>query len=82
MHDQEHASGQDEYENYEDRIIDGERVISYNVKEEFRPGGMKVRYKLTVVTGQRGREIELRQLQAIREVLEWSRQHRQQRPPQ
>lgn len=58
--------------------MDGNRVISYNLKEEERPGGMKVRYKIRIVTGPRAREIDARQAQVIREVLEWSRQHRPQ----
>jgi hypothetical protein len=53
-----------------------ERVISYNVDEGI-PGGIKVRYKLRVVTGARARAVEQAQAQVIREVLEWSRQHRQ-----
>ena len=59
--------------------MDGNRVISYNLREEERPGGMKVRYKIRIVTGPRAREIDARQAQVIREVLEWSRQHRQSR---
>jgi hypothetical protein len=58
--------------------MDGYRVISYNLGEEERPGGMKVRYKIRIVTGPRAREIDARQAQVIREVLEWSRQHRPQ----
>ena len=58
--------------------MDGNRVISYNLREEERPGGMKVRYKIKIVTGPRAREIDARQAQVIREVLEWSRQHRPQ----
>jgi hypothetical protein len=58
--------------------MDVRRVISYNLREEERPGGMKVRYKIKIVTGPRAGEIDARQAQVIREVLEWSRQHRQQ----
>jgi hypothetical protein len=53
-----------------------ERIISYNV-DEGMPGGIKVRYKLRVVTGARARAVEQAQAEVIREVLEWSRQHRQ-----
>jgi hypothetical protein len=55
--------------------ISGTRVISYNLKEEERPGGIKVRYKIRVVTGKRAEEIDARQAQAILEVLRWARQH-------
>ena len=59
-------------------IIDSARVISYNLSEEERPDGMKVRYKIQIVSGPRAKEIDARQAQVIREVLEWSRQHRKQ----
>jgi hypothetical protein len=50
------------------------RVISYNVPEGDRPGGIKVRFKIRVATGKRAREIDARQARAIMEVLEWQRQ--------
>ena len=59
------------------REIDGDRIISYNVGEMERPGGIKVRYKVRVVTGPRAKALEAAQAQVLREVLEWSRQHRQ-----
>ena len=57
-------------------IMGIDRIISYNV-DEGMPGGIKVRYKLRVVTGARARVVEQAQAEVIREVLEWSRQHRQ-----
>jgi hypothetical protein len=54
------------------------RVISYNVPEGQRPGGIKVRFKIRVVSGKRAREIDARQAKAIMEVLQWHRQHRSQ----
>ena len=62
-----------------DGIIDWGRVISYNLIEGERPGEMKVRYKIQIVSGPRAKAIDARQAQVIREVLEWSRQHRQPR---
>jgi len=62
-----------------DGIIDAERVISYNLSEGERPDGMKVRYKIKIVSGPRARVIDARQAQVIREVLEWSLKHRQPR---
>jgi len=50
------------------------RVISYNVPEGDRPGGIKVRFKIRIATGKRAREIDARQARAIMEVLEWQRQ--------
>ena len=59
--------------------IDSGRVISYNLSEGERPGGMKVRYKIQIVSGPRAKEIDARQAQVIREVLEWSLKHRKPR---
>ena len=56
-------------------IGDNVRVISYNVPEGQRPGGIKVRFKIRVVTGKRAKEIDARQARAIMEVLQWHRQH-------
>ena len=61
-------------------IGDNVRVISYNVPEGQRPGGIKVRFKIRVVTGKRAREIDARQARAIMEVLQWHRQHQTQTP--
>jgi hypothetical protein len=53
------------------------RIISYNIPKGERPGGIKVRFKIRVVTGKRAKEIDARQARAILEVLQWQRQHRQ-----
>lgn len=55
-----------------------EQIISYNLRKEERPGGMKVRYKIRVVSGPRAKEIDARQAKAIMELLEWARQQRTQ----
>ena len=57
-------------------IGENARVISYNIPERDRPGGIKVRFKIRVATGKRAREIGARQARAILEVLQWQRQHR------
>ena len=51
------------------------RVISYNVNEWERPGGIKVRFKIRIATGKRAKEIDARQAEVIMEVLQWQRQH-------
>ena len=51
------------------------RVISYNVPEGERPGGIKVRFKIRIAAGKRAAEIDARQVVAILEVLQWQRQH-------
>lgn len=56
-------------------IGDNVRVISYNVPEGDRPGGIKVRFKIRIAAGKRAREIDARQAKAIMEVLQWQRQH-------
>jgi hypothetical protein len=58
--------------------IDGNRIISYNLSEGERPGGIKVRYKIRVVVGLRAKALDRAQAGALREVLEWSRSRRQQ----
>ena len=35
--------------------MDGARIISYNLNEDERPGGMKVRIKIRVESGRKGR---------------------------
>ena len=62
-------------------IGENARVISYNVAERGRPGGIKVRFKIRIATGKRAREIDARQARAILEVLQWQRQHQHQTPP-
>jgi hypothetical protein len=52
------------------------RVISYNVPEGERPGGIKVRFKIRIATGKRAKEIDARQAKVIMEVLQWQRQQR------
>jgi hypothetical protein len=58
--------------------INNARVISYNLSEGQRPDGIKVRYKIRIATGKRGREIDARQAAVIMEVLQWLSQHPQQ----
>ena len=63
------------------RIIDGARIISYNFSEGERPGGMKVRAKIRIVSGKQADAVNAAQAEAIRELLIWVRQQRRQ-PPQ
>ena len=59
-------------------IVKGPRIISYNLREEERPDGIKVRYKLRIATGKRARELDARQAAVIMEVLQWLSQHPEQ----
>jgi hypothetical protein len=56
-------------------MVNNARVISYNLIEEERPDGIKVRYKIRVATGKRARELDARQAVVIMEVLQWLSQH-------
>jgi hypothetical protein len=51
------------------------RIISYNLSEDKRPDGIKVRFKVRIATGKRAREIDARQAKAIMEALQWLHQH-------
>jgi hypothetical protein len=53
------------------------RIISYNLKEGERPGGLKVRYKIRIETGRKADALNAQQAAAIKELLLWARQHRQ-----
>jgi hypothetical protein len=56
-------------------IVNNARVISYNLSEGERPGGIKVRYKIRVATGKRAKDIDARQAKVIMEVLQGLSQH-------
>ena len=54
-----------------------EQMISYNIDEAERPGGLKVRFKIKIVTGKMAAALDARQAEAIRRLLEWTLQYRQ-----
>jgi hypothetical protein len=58
---------------------DGARIISYNINEEERPFGIKIRFKIRVVSGREAAAVDRQQADAIREYLRWVRQYRQSR---
>ena len=58
--------------------MDGARIISYNFNEGERPGGMKVRAKIRIVSGKQADAVIAAQAEAIRELLIWVRQQRRQ----
>jgi hypothetical protein len=57
-------------------IPGNDRVISYNLKEDERPDGLKIRYKIRVETGKKAAARDAMLANAVKELLEWSRQHR------
>src|SRR5580692_375163 len=58
---------------------EGARIISYNVNEDSRPFGVKIRFKIRVVTGKEAAAADKLQADAIKEYLRWVRQYRQSR---
>ncbi len=55
--------------------IKGPRIISYNLNEDERPGGLKVRFKIRIETGKKAAALNAQQAEAIRELLQWASQH-------
>ncbi len=53
-----------------------EQLISYNVSEAERPAGLKVRFKIRIVTGKQAALLGERQALAIRGLLEWTMHYR------
>jgi hypothetical protein len=84
MENQEYGSDQAEYDCNSPGIIDGPCIISYNLREDERPDGIKVRFKIRIETGRKAAVTEARQADALRELLLWARQHRTQtqQPPE
>jgi hypothetical protein len=72
---------QEEHDVNSPSSMDGARIISYNFSEGERPGGIKIRAKIRVVSGRQAAALNMRQAEAIRELLIWARQHRQERQP-
>jgi len=58
--------------------MDGARIISYNFTEGERPGGMKIRAKIRIVSGKQAEAVNAAQAEVIRELLQWVRQQRSQ----
>ncbi len=59
--------------------VKGPSIISYNLKEEERPDGIKVRWKWRIETGRKAEALDARQAEVIRRILQWQydREHRQ-----
>ena len=57
-------------------LIPESGIIAYNLREGERPAGLKVRYKIRIETRQKARELDERQAEIIRELLEWAHGYR------
>jgi hypothetical protein len=55
-------------------------VFAYNLDYKKTPGGLKVRWKIRVVTGPEAARADARQAEAIRELLAWARQQQTRTP--
>ena len=71
------VNGEEQASNSLDAIPNG-TIFSYNLDDRKTPGGLKVRWKVRVVTGPEAAWLDARQAEAIRELLTWARRH----PPQ
>jgi hypothetical protein len=69
----------EEQAGYSPAAIPGPTIIAYNLREEERPGGIKVRWKWRIGTGRKAAALDARQAEAIRRILQWQydRKHRQ-----
>jgi hypothetical protein len=56
-------------------VIPNGTIFAYNLDENETPGGMKVRWKIRVVTGPEAARVDARQTEAIKEALTWVVRH-------
>ena len=71
----ESGNGQEKQPGNSPGIMEGARIISYNLNEDQRPDGLKVRFKIRVESGRKAAAVNQRQAEAIMELLLWARQH-------
>ena len=71
----ESGNGQEKQPGNSPGIMEGARIISYNLNEDQRPGGLKVRFKIRIESGRKAAAVNQRQAEAIKELLQWARQH-------
>ena len=73
----------EEHARYSPDTIPSGTIYSYNVDDSKTPGGIKVRWKVRVVTGPQAARCDARQAEAIREAPTWAVRHKDQlRSPQ
>ena len=53
-------------------------IFAYNLDDRKTPGGLKVRWKIRVVSGPEAARYDARQAQAIMEALRWTHRHQRQ----
>jgi hypothetical protein len=55
-------------------------IFAYNLDNSKTPGGLKVRWKIRVVSGPEAARWDERQAEAIKELLQWATRHPPARP--
>ena len=55
-------------------------IFAYNLDDSNTPGGLKVRFKIRVVSGPEAARWDERQADAIKELLQWATRHPPRRP--
>jgi hypothetical protein len=72
----ESGNGQEEHGGNSPGIGGNDGVISYNVNEDERPDGLRIRFKIRVESGKKAAARDAQLASAVKELLEWSRQRR------
>ncbi len=74
----EMRDGQEKHDSNSAGNMEGPRIISYNLNEDERPDGLKVRYKVRIETGKKAAALDAAQAQALKELLQWARHYKSQ----
>jgi hypothetical protein len=61
----------EEQAGYSPAAIPGPAIIAYNLREEERSDGIKVRWKWRIETGRKAAALDARQADVIRRILQW-----------
>jgi hypothetical protein len=80
--DQAPGNGQDKGEQHNSNSpipVPESTIYTYNMDDSKTPGGLKVRWKVRVITGPAAAGYDARQNAAIRELLTWACQHQRRR---
>jgi hypothetical protein len=75
-------NGREESEAHADNSpadIPDSAIYAYNIDDSKTPGGLKVRWKVRVITGPAAAAYDARQNAAIRELLSWACQQQRRR---
>ncbi len=62
------------------KAIPNGTIFAYNLDDSKTPAGLKVRFKIRVVSGPEAARWDERQAEAIKELLQWASRHPPRRP--